>query len=186
MTLSDAFSNLWRTLHELRESTMTLRLTACEDVPPGPETMQVEDICSTSIEVSGRVEEALEALSRAHGGEDSPEPGAVASALATAGPALDAAQAALRHATAFERLDELMRLAERRSPAWQGWARAAIAGMEDADAGTARAARELRACWQELAERQPSVSVRATGIERLSFTPADAPFTADWPATGGN
>ena len=186
MTLHDAFTDLWRSLHELREGATTLRLTTCEDVPPGGETMQVEDICATSIEVSGRIEEALDALSRAYDGEDDLQPGAVSTALRSAGPALDAVQAELRQATAFERLDGLMRLARSRGPAWEQWARAAIAGLEDAGARASSAGHELRACWRELAERQPSVSVRATGIERLSVAPADAPLAADWSATGGN
>ena len=174
MTLQDAFGDFWRSAHTLRESLTLLRLTVCEDAPHRGRTMVVDELCAAAIDSSGRIEEVLEAITRVRpAGEEVPDPTAVAAALSACTGPLDAASVTLHDASRFDRLVDVERLAGS-GGAWTAWAASTTNGLEEAGFALRRLERAHRACWRELAERNFSISVKATGIEHLELSGADA------------
>jgi len=166
MSLETAFSDLCQRLRMLRDALSSLRLTVVEDKPLHADLALLDRRADTVDDILSSAEEALNAASRGCRALKSPAKRDVArKALARCQEAFAALSLRFQSDLAsYDRVAELISLGRQRGGEWRSWAASVKQALQQCEQPTCDAGQALFACWRELAERVPGVSVRATSI----------------------
>jgi hypothetical protein len=168
MALEAAFRDLFRELRKLYDTLVAVRLTVVEDKPAKGETVLVDQLEDTVLDLMGSLNEALKAARAAQkGAGNSGDLNGVRRALTICQERFHRIERQFAaDLVSYEKLKDLASLGSERRGAWLSWANCVKEGIEQCRQPLDAISKALAACWQEIAERvgMTSVSVTNTNI----------------------
>jgi len=154
MALGRSFEELFVSIHRLDEALQELSVTL-GDKPPHSDLVFVDELENAILEVSGSVQQALQAASHARqaAGQSPPDVQHARKQLTLCQKQWEQVdQRVSADLVAYRKLSELQRLGAGRGREWAAWAGATQQGMERCGLLVKNADQALTRCWQELVE----------------------------------